>query len=91
MQAALRGPIPITTLKSIADFHLQGGTIQLEELRARLAELRAADKLVPGLGEMIASATFSVALNGEVILSGEAEKRIASGDVVELVPALAGG
>ena len=40
MQAALRGPVPITTLKSIADFHLQGdGTAQLEALRARLASL----------------------------------------------------
>ena len=39
MQAALRGPVPITTLKSIADFHLQGGTDQLEELRLRLASL----------------------------------------------------
>ncbi|MEO5887309.1 MAG: DUF1501 domain-containing protein, partial [Anaerolineales bacterium] len=39
MQAALRGPIPITTLKSIADFHLQGGTAELDELRARLSAL----------------------------------------------------
>ena len=39
MQSALRGPIPVTTLKSIADFHLPGGIDQLEEIRARLASL----------------------------------------------------
>ena len=39
MQAALRGPVPVTTLQSIADFHLQGGTDQLDEIRARLASL----------------------------------------------------
>lgn len=39
MQAALRGPIPVTTLKSISDFHLQGDVSQLTEIRARLESL----------------------------------------------------
>ncbi|MBV6449631.1 MAG: hypothetical protein MHPDNHAH_00343 [Anaerolineales bacterium] len=39
MQAALRGPIPVTTLKSISDFHLQGDVTQLTEIRARLESL----------------------------------------------------
>lgn len=39
MQAALRGPIPVTTLKSISDFHLQGDATQLTEIRARLQSL----------------------------------------------------
>ena len=39
MQAALRGPIPVTTLKSISDFHLQGDVSQLTDIRARLESL----------------------------------------------------
>lgn len=39
MQAALRGPVPVTTLQSIADFHLQGDASQLTEIRQRLAAL----------------------------------------------------
>jgi uncharacterized protein (DUF1501 family) len=39
MQAALRGPIPVTTLKSISDFHLQGDVSQLTEIRATLESL----------------------------------------------------
>jgi uncharacterized protein (DUF1501 family) len=39
MQAALRGPVPITTLKSIADFHLQGDSSRLDDLRQRLESL----------------------------------------------------
>ncbi len=39
MQAALRGPVPVTTLKSIADFHLQGDASRLDELRQQLESL----------------------------------------------------
>jgi len=39
MQASLRGPIPVTTLQSIADFHLQGDTNRLSEIRQRLDSL----------------------------------------------------
>ena len=39
MQASLRGPVPVTTLQSIADFHLQGDTTRLVEIRQRLAAL----------------------------------------------------
>jgi uncharacterized protein (DUF1501 family) len=41
MQAALRGLVPVTTLKSITDFHLQGDTSRLVELRESLAALYA--------------------------------------------------
>lgn len=38
-QAALRGPVPVTSLQSIADFHLQGDQSQLEGLQEALAQL----------------------------------------------------
>src|SRR5258708_40369535 len=39
MQASLRGPIPVTTLQSIADFHLKGDISQLAEIRKILESL----------------------------------------------------
>jgi uncharacterized protein (DUF1501 family) len=38
-QASLRGPVPITTLTSIADFHLQGRTEDLVQIQQNLASL----------------------------------------------------
>ncbi len=42
MQASLRGPVPVATLRSIADFHLQGRPEDLERLRRNLASLYSA-------------------------------------------------
>ncbi|MBT3336481.1 MAG: DUF1501 domain-containing protein [Anaerolineae bacterium] len=39
MQASLRGPIPVTTLTSIEDFHLQGRTNNLAQLQQNMASL----------------------------------------------------
>ncbi len=39
MQASLRGPVPVTTLQSIADFHLQGRTQDLLSIQQTLAGL----------------------------------------------------
>ena len=39
MQASLRGPIPVTTLQSIADFHLAGRARDLEQIQRTLAGL----------------------------------------------------
>jgi molybdopterin converting factor small subunit len=52
---------------------------------------READRMVPGLGELMESNAFNVALNDEVCLHGEHELVLKSGDRVELVPALSGG
>jgi|SRR3990170_2342135 len=39
LQASLRGPVAVTTLQSIADFHLQGRGEELARLQAALASL----------------------------------------------------
>ena len=39
MQASLRGPVPVTTLQSIANFHLQGRTQDLARIQQTLASL----------------------------------------------------
>jgi uncharacterized protein (DUF1501 family) len=39
LPTSLRGPVPVTTLKSIADFHLQGQTSRLSEIQQTLLAL----------------------------------------------------
>ncbi len=41
MQASLRGPVPVTTLQSIANFHLQGRLQDLARIQQTLASLYA--------------------------------------------------
>ncbi|MDK1118403.1 MAG: DUF1501 domain-containing protein, partial [Anaerolineae bacterium] len=55
MQAALRGPVPVTTLKSIADFHLGGDMAQLAGFRQSLAALYSNGSMLDPLSD----ATFN--------------------------------
>lgn len=53
--AALRGPVPVTTLKSIADFHLAGRTDELAQIQQTLSGLY---RLAPEMGDAAAD-TFA--------------------------------
>lgn len=69
----------------------EGGVVVTEPV-ANLKDLaRALDRAAPGLGEMLKDDAFNVAVNDEIVLHGEADRQLKSGDRVELVPALAGG
>lgn len=67
-------------------------TIVVDEPVASVHELRAAvAKRLPEAGEWLADPQVNVAVNGAMILSGEAAAPVRSGDRVALVPAIAGG
>jgi len=55
MQASLRGPVPVTTLQSIANFHLQGRTQDLARIQQTLASLYGQGSPIDGT----AAETFS--------------------------------
>jgi aldehyde:ferredoxin oxidoreductase len=52
---------------------------------------RAIQHKLPEAADDLADKSWNVAVNGEMVLSGEASRRIASGDRVALVPIIAGG
>jgi aldehyde:ferredoxin oxidoreductase len=52
---------------------------------------RALQHKLPEAAADLADTSWNVAVNGEMVLSGEASRRIASGDRVTLVPIIAGG
>jgi len=74
---------------------LQIGTtdrIVIAEPLATVGELVAAlDRRIPGFRDQLADALFNFAVNDELVLYHAADRALADGDVVELVPAISGG
>jgi len=66
--------------------------VVIDEAVADVAALRRAlHRKLPEAANDLADKSWNVAVNGEMVLSGEAAKPIASGDRVSLVPIIAGG
>jgi aldehyde:ferredoxin oxidoreductase len=68
-----------------------GGVLVTEPVRTVKELLKALDRQVPGLGDLLDDSIFAVAVNDEVILHGRLDGTIKSGDRVEFMPAFAGG
>ena len=68
-----------------------GGVLVTEPVRTVKDLLRALDRQIPGLGEVLDDSVFAVAVNDEVILHGRLDSAIKTGDRVEFMPAFSGG
>ena len=67
-------------------------SVVVDEPVSNIIELRAAvSRRLPEAAERLKDPSLSVALNGEVIMSGEAGIMLKSGDAVTLMPMLGGG
>ena len=67
-------------------------TLMIESPVATIAELiTVVDHAVPGFAQQMDDALFNFAVNDELILHGACERGLKDGDVVELVPTIAGG
>jgi len=53
--------------------------------------LMALERLAPGLGEQLDDPLYNIAVNDELLLHAVDQRPIADGDVVEIVPTMAGG
>jgi molybdopterin converting factor small subunit len=66
--------------------------VRIEEGVANVAQLVAAlDRLRPGLGERLHDSLYNFAVNDALILHGADDHPVAHGDIVEIVPTIAGG
>jgi molybdopterin converting factor small subunit len=66
--------------------------IVISEALATIAELIAAlDRRMPGFYDQLEDGLFNFAVNDEIVLYHARDRALADGDVVELVPAIAGG
>jgi molybdopterin converting factor small subunit len=55
------------------------------------ALIEALDQRIPGLREQLDDSVFNFAVNDELVLHHAHERRLADGDVVEIVPTISGG
>ena len=53
--------------------------------------LEALERLVPGLGKELDDPLYNIAVNDELLLHNVDQRAVADGDVVEIVPTMAGG
>ena len=74
-------------LQSIA-----GHTIVVTEPVTNVGELlRALESLAPGISAELDDPLYNIAVNDEILLHKVEQHPVADGDVVEIVPTLAGG
>ena len=53
--------------------------------------LTALERLAPGLGQQLDDPLYNIAVNDELLLHAVDQRPIADGDVVEVIPTMAGG
>ena len=69
-----------------------GRSLVVREPVATVGQLLAAlERLAPGLGEQLDDPLYNIAVNDELLLHAVAQRPIADGDVVEVIPTMAGG
>jgi molybdopterin converting factor small subunit len=67
-------------------------TLTFDQPIATVADLvDALDLRVPGFKEQLDDSVFSFAVNDELLLQHARERRLADGDIVEIIPTISGG
>jgi molybdopterin converting factor small subunit len=81
------------TVRFPAMLHARAGRqVSVDEPVSDLAALIVAiDRRFPGIAAELADPIFNVAVNDEMLLHGVNTRQLQDGDVIEFVPAIAGG
>jgi molybdopterin converting factor small subunit len=71
---------------------LAGSTIQVREAVSTVGQLiQALDRLKPGIAKELDDPLYNIAVNDEILLHAVDSREVKDGDVVEVVPSMAGG
>ena len=69
-----------------------GKSLVVRESVSTVGQLLAAlERLAPGLGEQLDDPLYNIAVNDELLLHAVDQRPISDGDVVEVIPTMAGG
>ncbi len=69
-----------------------GKSLTVRESVATVGQLlQALERLAPGLGAQLDDPLYNIAVNDELLLHAVDQRPIADGDVVEVIPTMAGG
>ena len=69
-----------------------GASIVVRDPVATVGQLmQALERLAPGLGKELDDPLYNIAVNDEILLHAVESREVRDGDVVEIVPSMAGG
>ena len=72
--------------------HLAGQSVVVRESVATVGQLiQALDRLVPGISRELDDPLYNIAINDEILLHSVDSRPVKDGDVVEVIPSMAGG
>ena len=81
------------TVNFPAAFHpLSGQSVIVHESVSTVGQLiQALDRVVPGIAKQLEDPLYNIASNDEILLHGVDGRAVEDGDVVEVIPSMAGG
>ena len=72
--------------------HLAGQSVVVRESVSNVGQLiQALDRLAPGMAKELDDPLYNIAINQELLLHSVDSRPVNDGDVVEIVPSIAGG
>ena len=72
--------------------HLAGQSVIVRESVSNIGQLiQALDRLAPGMAKELDDPLYNIAINEEILLHGVDARPVKDGDVVEVIPTIAGG
>jgi molybdopterin converting factor small subunit len=72
--------------------HLAGQSVIVRESVSNIGQLiQALDRLAPGMAKELDDPLYNIAINEEILLHGVDARPVKDGDVVEVIPSIAGG
>ena len=72
--------------------HLAGQSVIVREAVSTIGQLiQALDRLAPGMAKELDDPLYNIAINQEILLHSVDARPVNDGDVVEIIPSIAGG
>ena len=72
--------------------HLAGQSVVVRESVSNVGQLiQALDRLAPGMARELDDPLYNIAINQEIMLHSVDSRPVNDGDVVEIIPSIAGG
>ena len=72
--------------------HLAGQSVIVRESVSNVGQLvQALDRLVPGMAKELDDPLYNIAINEEILLHSVDSRPVKDGDIVEVIPTIAGG
>ena len=72
--------------------HLAGQSVVVRESVSNIGQLiQALDRIAPGMARELDDPLYNIAINQEIMLHSVDSRPVNDGDVVEIIPSIAGG